>query len=102
MVNFQYISRKKISKIERIFWCVCILLTVVISIFLINQAIGKFLERKIGIKLSDERHGVVNVPFPAITICPEVLFNESFLESFLQKDQFLSRFNKLFWCLYLA
>jgi Amiloride-sensitive sodium channel len=65
--------------------------TVILSIFLINEAIKKFLDPKIGIKISDERQGVIQIPFPAISICPEVLFDENIFESFQDEEQQLFR-----------
>jgi acid-sensing ion channel, other len=73
----KYISRRSISKFERMFWVFCIAATLVSSIFLINQAIDKFMARKITIKLSDERLSVSEVPFPSISICPEVMMSQS-------------------------
>lgn len=56
-------------------------LTVITSVFLINEAVEKFMEPKVGIKLSDERREISEIPFPAFSVCPEVLFNKSVFES---------------------
>lgn len=72
----KYITRRSLSKFERVFWIICIVLTIISSVWLINESVNKFLARKITIKISDERFEVGYVPFPAISICPEVIMSE--------------------------
>lgn len=72
----KYISRRSLTKFERIFWILCIAVTLVGSVFLIKEAVSNFLARKITIKISDERIGVGEIPFASLSICPEVEMSE--------------------------
>lgn len=76
----KYISRTTLSKFERLFWIICILITCFGSVYLIKEALNQFLAKKINVKISDERFSVKEIHFPAISICPEVLMSEERLE----------------------
>lgn len=65
---------------------ICVLITLIGSIFLINEAVQKFRARKIAIKISDVPHEIGSVPFPAITICPELLITDSLFEELMLKN----------------
>lgn len=73
----KYMSRRTMSKSERIFWVFCIIFSLLGSIFLIKETIEKFLAHKVSFKISDKRYEVTTVPFPAIAICPELLISQS-------------------------
>lgn len=75
----KYISRKSLTKVERIFWIVCMIFVVISSIFLIDEAVDKFLAHKVAVKISDKRHDVSEIPFPALSICPELLVSNNSL-----------------------
>lgn len=82
----KYISRRSLSKLERIFWILCIVVALITSFFLINEVIEKFLEHKIAIKISEKQKSVEEIPFPAISICPELLISEeSYNEALLNQ-----------------
>jgi Amiloride-sensitive sodium channel len=46
----------------------------------------QFLSRKVGVKVSEERHAISEIPFPAVTFCPEPLINESDFDDFDYKQ----------------
>lgn len=60
--------------------------TLIASVFLINEAVEKFLARKIAIKISDKPYEISTVPFPAMSICPELLITEAFYEELSLKN----------------
>lgn len=60
--------------------------TLISSIFLVNGAVEKFLERKVAIRISDKRHDVGEIPFPAITFCPELMISEENMDMGLLKN----------------
>jgi hypothetical protein len=46
--------------------------------YLMFEITVKFLEEKIVLQLSSEEVPIKNIPFPAVTICPEVVLDKSF------------------------
>jgi flagellar biosynthesis regulator FlbT len=46
--------------------------------YLMLEMTVKFLEEKIVLQLSSEEVPIRNIPFPAVTICPEVVLDENF------------------------
>lgn len=83
----KYISRRSSSKLGRIFWLLCVFIAFVCSIFLIEEGFKKFLKHKIAIKLSDNQNKVSEIPFPALTICPETILPDvEYSEIFLNQE----------------
>lgn len=79
----KYISRRTLSRFERSFWIMCILFSIFTSVFLIKEAIEKFLAHKVAFKMSDKRHKISEVPFPAVAICPELLISQDDVDKLL-------------------
>ena len=91
----KYISRRTQTRLERCFWILCILVSLISSVFLINEAIEKFREQKIVIKLSEKRRNISEIPFPALSICPEVLITEDDLNELVKLNLSFRKYEKL-------
>lgn len=60
-------------KYFRIFWIFSLTLAAILFFVMIQQTTSKFFSEKIIIELSKVEHSIVDVPFPAVTVCPELL-----------------------------
>jgi Amiloride-sensitive sodium channel len=54
--------------------------------FLMTEMTSKFFEDKIILELSREEVAIKEVPFPAITICPQIFEKTSFDALFIPSD----------------
>lgn len=63
------------------------LITIIASIYLVNEAVQKYLERKTGIRISEKLSKVGEIPFPAVSICPELLIDASMFKNFTLDPQ---------------
>lgn len=52
-----------------------------ILIFMFNAINAKFLEKQIVTRLSKKQHSVGEIPFPAVTICPDPVIPTDFFEA---------------------
>lgn len=57
----------------RTFWSCLLLVSAAIFFFLIFQTAGKFLAKKTVVKIADKEMAIGDIPFPAVTICPDSL-----------------------------
>lgn len=62
----------KTNFIFRIFWIFSLCVSSLTFILLISKTTEKFLTNQIVIKLSKQQYSVGNIPFPAVSICPDV------------------------------
>ena len=61
-------------------------LSSIMFILLIRQTTDKFVTDQIVIKLLEKRVSIGEIPFPAVTICPEVLDLNTTFKSISTKD----------------
>jgi Amiloride-sensitive sodium channel len=64
--------------IFRVFWMLLMVLSFSIFCFLFFKTTNKFMEDKVIIDLSRVEIPIGDIPFPAVTLCPDVSINEKF------------------------
>ncbi|XP_055843976.1 pickpocket protein 28 [Episyrphus balteatus] len=67
----RYIFQRKRPLIERLFWAVMFISSVIFSCVVIRQIHIKFLESPVIVSFDETLIPINRVPFPTITICPE-------------------------------
>ena len=78
--------------IFRIFWSILMAVALGVFCFLMSEMTSKFIEDKIILELSREEFPIKDVPFPAITMCPQVFEKSSGQSSFAPSDEKLKIF----------
>jgi Amiloride-sensitive sodium channel len=58
---------------SRTFWILALILSSTMFCLLMHETTEKFVSEQIVIRLSENRLSVDEVPFPAVTLCPEVV-----------------------------
>jgi hypothetical protein len=74
------LSRNEFSTF-RMFWIVILLFALLIFVFLISTTTEKHLTTQIVMKPSKTQMSVGEIPFPAVTFCPEPRISASIMES---------------------
>ncbi|KAK9709713.1 Amiloride-sensitive sodium channel [Popillia japonica] len=67
--------------LERLMWCVALVISVVICSYFINKAYQKWQQTPIIMKIYDKQISIDEIPFPAVTICPSTRIFEEMLHS---------------------
>lgn len=67
----KYLSSRKSTRNERIFWLLALILSTVLFIFLFSKVWIRYGDGPIAIEISPYQKPIWDIPFPAITICTE-------------------------------
>jgi Amiloride-sensitive sodium channel len=78
-LNFRDLKNIFEKSISRIFWTVALILSSFMFGLLMYETTEKFVSDQIVIKLSENRHSIAEVPFPAITFCSECVDTKKML-----------------------
>ncbi|XP_052753507.1 pickpocket protein 28-like [Galleria mellonella] len=70
--GLRYLAEKSLSVVEKLFWLVTFLLSVILCFLLIRNVWIKWQTSPVIVSFSEKFVPVEMVPFPSITICPEI------------------------------
>lgn len=73
--GIKYIGDRKLHWIERLWWLVAVVLSVYGCYRLIQESYDRWNRSPVIVTFSEKSASVWNIPFPAVTICPEVKTN---------------------------
>jgi hypothetical protein len=71
----------------RVFWISVIFFSIFLFVSLIYKTTSKFFLDQMVIKLSEKQHSVEDIPFPAVTLCPDVVIPSKFFKSSKEAKQ---------------
>ncbi|XP_053614914.1 pickpocket protein 28-like isoform X2 [Plodia interpunctella] len=69
--GFRYIADGGITWVERIWWLIMVICSIVVCGYLILQVWNKWDESPVIVSFADTSNSVWHIPFPAVTICTE-------------------------------
>jgi acid-sensing ion channel, other len=69
--GFRYLTEENRSLFEKIWWAIVILISFVLCGQLISELYSKWTESPVIVSFSEKATPITEIPFPAITICPE-------------------------------
>ncbi|KAM3963282.1 pickpocket protein 28-like isoform 2-T2 [Aphomia sociella] len=69
--GFRYITEKNFSYIERVWWFIMVICSIVMCGILIRQVWIKWDESPVIVSFADTSNSVWHIPFPAVTLCTE-------------------------------
>lgn len=69
--GLNYIRNRNLTAIERTFWFLAFILSIILCGFLIFGTIEKYINNPIIVRASDSAKTVDEIPFPAVTFCIE-------------------------------
>ena len=84
--------------IERIFWAICFIASVIMCTFVVFQTYSKWQSSPVIMTFNERLTPIWEIPFPAVTFCPETQTNVhafNITESVLKLGKYLNNFDEL-------
>ncbi|XP_068083945.1 pickpocket protein 28 [Anabrus simplex] len=78
--GLQYVGDKKRPIVERLFWVVSMILSLLASLYLIGMAWKKWDDSPVIISFEGQLRPVWELPLPAVTVCPEVKLRKTLFD----------------------
>ncbi|KOB64264.1 Gonad-specific amiloride-sensitive sodium channel 1 [Operophtera brumata] len=70
--GLRYFTEKGITFVEKLFWVATFITSIILCCFLINNVYVKWKTSPVIVTVNEKLFSVGNVPFPSVTICPEI------------------------------
>ncbi len=80
--GFQYLTPSN-SVVRRLFWGVLLLVSFTASVSVIQSLMQNWRESPVVTSFDTTSYPIQNIPFPAVTVCPNGLDTSAFLQRYL-------------------
>ncbi|CAL8111371.1 unnamed protein product [Orchesella dallaii] len=82
--GLKYLSKRRLSVVERVFWVAAFLASLYASWLMIIQVWDRYHKSPVIVTFNPSEQETYQLPFPAVTICNKSLFHKSKIEELIQ------------------
>jgi cytoskeletal protein RodZ len=73
--GFNYLSQKKRTWVEKIFWAIALIISIVLTAIMIYELLQSYFNNPIVMYNDNSENSTSYFYFPSITFCPPLIFN---------------------------